>query len=345
MNNELQFNSILDQIPTITYKDSINGTRTIISISPKSEAILGYSLTECKNGNKAFINRLYSEDRQRVQSILSSKDRKSPFAMEYRLVSKGGQPVWFRDVSVLRPGPSDDPDHFFGIMFDITDFKQTENALLVHSKRLKTLQEIERAILAVQSPEKTAQTVLQRIREIVPCSRASVTLFDFETKQFNVLAAIFIRKTKFQPGGSVPLNTIKKEIEVLKKGDVFHVEDINTLKDPSLHIQRLKEEGMRTYIHVPLLSQKILIGSLNLGDNFPNAFTLEHIQIVQELANAMAISIEQARLFKRNNEQSEQLRQISLRLAEIENAERKRLAGELHDQVGQNLTAINKTFA
>jgi signal transduction histidine kinase len=52
------------------------------------------------------------------------------------------------------------------------------------------------------------------------------------------------------------------------------------------------------------------------------------------------IAKENARLFKSVKRQREQLRALTTRLAESEEIERHRLARELHDQVGQNLTAL-----
>ncbi|MBW1801054.1 MAG: PAS domain-containing protein [Deltaproteobacteria bacterium] len=341
MENDIHLRAILDQIPSMTYWDSLSGDRAVLSISPKSEAILGFSLADCHEDPDTWRRQLHPDDRERVLAKLNAEKRDSPCTVEYRLVSRSGQSIWFRDVSVIRHDHSGHPVHFLGVMFDITEFKRTETSLLLHSRRLRALHDIERGILAVRSPEETAHVVLQRIQQIVPCSRASVTLFDFETKRFKALAAVFKGKSQFRSGGHLPLNTLKKEIDVLEKGKVVHVVDINALSEPSLHIQRLKDEGMRTYVYVPLISQEKLIGSLNLGDNYPGAFGEEHIQIARELAGAMAIAIEQARLFKWNREQSEQLRRLTVRLAEMEDAERKRLARELHDQVGQNLTALN----
>jgi two-component system sensor histidine kinase UhpB len=52
------------------------------------------------------------------------------------------------------------------------------------------------------------------------------------------------------------------------------------------------------------------------------------------------LALQNARLFEALRTGRERLQALSRRLAEVEEAERQRLARELHDQVGQNLTAL-----
>ena len=216
-----------------------------------------------------------------------------------------------------------------------------DKSLKTYVSRLEGLNVIGQAILSARLPVDTANAVLKHIRLIVPCSRASVNLFDFEKGQFVALAVLFSGQSRYRSGANLPLESLRDDLQLLKKGKIVHVEDTKSLINPSLHIKNLEKEGLRSFVYVPLIAKDKLIGSLNLGENIPSAFTAEHLQIAKELADIMAIAIEQARLFKWNSLQSKQLRLLSSSLAEAEDRQRKDLASELHDRVGQNLTAIN----
>lgn len=68
---------------------------------------------------------------------------------------------------------------------------------------------------------------------------------------------------------------------------------------------------------------------------------LGYLTIIRDVTERKRIELEKAHLFEAVSQQREQLRALTGRLAEAQEAERKALARELHDQVGQNLTALD----
>jgi signal transduction histidine kinase len=92
---------------------------------------------------------------------------------------------------------------------------------------------------------------------------------------------------------------------------------------------------------LPLISQGALIGALCLGAGEEHTFTSAHLDIAREVADSVAIAIQQARLHEQISLGRERLRSLTRRLVETQETERRQLAQELHDQVGQTLTALN----
>ncbi|MCB0190903.1 MAG: PAS domain S-box protein [Anaerolineae bacterium] len=68
---------------------------------------------------------------------------------------------------------------------------------------------------------------------------------------------------------------------------------------------------------------------------------LGYLSIMRDITERKQTELEKAQLFEAVSHQREQLRALTGRLAEAQEAERKALARELHDQVGQNLTALD----
>lgn len=68
------------------------------------------------------------------------------------------------------------------------------------------------------------------------------------------------------------------------------------------------------------------------------------VSVQEDITERKRAEVEKARLFKEVSRQREQLRALTRRLAEVQENERKVLARELHDQIGQSLTALGLTL-
>ncbi|MCP4750665.1 MAG: AAA family ATPase [Proteobacteria bacterium] len=96
----------------------------------------------------------------------------------------------------------------------------------------------------------------------------------------------------------------------------------------------LKRNKPKSLLCIPLLTRGKLTGILYLENNLmTGAFTKDRIKMLVSLSSQMAISIENARMYR-------EVRELSGRILSAQEAERKRLARELHDGLGQSLLAV-----
>jgi signal transduction histidine kinase len=70
------------------------------------------------------------------------------------------------------------------------------------------------------------------------------------------------------------------------------------------------------------------------------AFLPSEIDLAEGVARQAAIAVANSRLYRDEQEARAALRRLSQRLMEVQEAERRRLAFELHDEIGQSLTAL-----
>lgn len=225
---------------------------------------------------------------------------------------------------------------------ELAQRKAAETMLRRNVRRLETLRDLDQAILVAKSAEEVAEAALRHLRRLIPCQRASIDLFDFEKEEVTVLAALqTVGEGKASSGVSFPLTQRRLLFEMIGDAQSVIVQDIGRLPQSSPLIRTLHAEGFRSFVVAPVGIRQELIGLVSLGSHRQGSFKPEHKPIVEEVADSIAIAIQQTRLLDSIRHQGERLRDAMARLAEAEEAERRAVVRALHDRVGQNLTALD----
>jgi PAS domain S-box-containing protein len=218
---------------------------------------------------------------------------------------------------------------------------RAEDSLRRNVQRLETLHEIDQAILVARSIEEVAESALRHLRRLVPCQMTSIYLLNFEAGELTELAAIPVAGEGVALTGSCfPLTEPEYLRSMLKQRPYACVRDIRQLPDSSPFVRAARDAGIQSFLGAAIRSRGELIGVLALGADRVDGFEPGQGPIVEEVADSVAVAIRQAYLLESVQEQGERLRDTMARLAEAEEAERRRVVQTLHDRVGQNLTAL-----
>jgi len=203
-----------------------------------------------------------------------------------------------------------------GVARDITERKQSEAALRRSTQRLETLQQIDRAILQVTSPREIAEAALIRMKQAIAYQQAMVVLFNFKTTQAHILAG----QVDSKPAGSVlPIETLTSLEGLRHREAVRYIEDLGTMLQRPPLLEQLFLQGIQSAVIVALRVENELIGDLYLLSNQPAAFDLESQEVAQEVANQLAVVIQQAQLREQLQRYAEELEQrVSERTAQLE---------------------------
>jgi two-component system, sensor histidine kinase and response regulator len=147
---EERYRTLVERIPVVTFVDRADGSEDPLYISPQIETMLGYTPQEWTAG-KLWRERLHPDDREQV---LASDERflasAEPVDNEYRLLAKDGSVVWVREETVLVRDEAGAPRFVQGIMSNVTERREAEEALREAEERYRTLVERMPAVTYVQ---------------------------------------------------------------------------------------------------------------------------------------------------------------------------------------------------
>jgi PAS domain S-box-containing protein len=190
---------------------------------------------------------------------------------------------------------------------DVTERKRVEQSLLQYAERLSILHEIDQAILQAKSIEEIADAALSRIQRSVPSWRVKVLLFDLEAEQA-VVAAFYTDGIRCPPGERLPLSMLGPVVR-LQPGELYVINDLSELLAPSPIQLRQIEEGARSSIDAPLIVLSQQIGLLSVDATQWDAFHGEVVDVVCEVADQLAVAIQNARLLEQIQRHTQELEQ------------------------------------
>jgi len=308
--SEARWRSVVENAPALIINTTRDGTIAFVNqvVTKGIDDVLGKSIFDLAPSHQ------HDTLERVIQHVLSTGE---PTGYEAAGMLPDGSSAWLSTLV----GPIECHGQVTGLTFistDTTERKRTEGALRRYAERLKNLRDIDQTILAARSPRAIAQAALDRLVHLVPHQRATVALFDLERQQISILAGHNVG-----PIHHFPLKAFRN-LDALRQGQTIMVDDLNACSNRSKLEEMLLNEGMCTYVGVPLIAQEELIGTLNLGANRPHAFTHEQLDIVREVTNQLAVAIQQARLHE----------QVRLHAAELEQRVAERTA-ELSERVAE----------
>ncbi len=203
--------------------------------------------------------------------------------------------LYWEKVSV---SPVYDPDgkmtHFIAIREDVTAQKEAEAALHSFAERLQVLHELDGYLLTMRSPEKMASAASARLKRLVPCERIYV-LEKEPNDRITIVAAESSHGLGLPHGASFCENVMRSP--TLQAGHLTGCADLSALPEISSCQRHLYDEGILSYVVIPLITRKELVGTLHLESIRAEAFTKQHVTIASEAAALLAVAIRQARLY------------------------------------------------
>lgn len=204
---------------------------------------------------------------------------------------------------------------------------------------LSKMLDIARRLATDHTLDDVLQTIVEAVVETLPGAEASsVMLYDAEAQVLEVRA--------WCGHDDAIMGNLSLQPDTSLAGEVF-------LSQQARILNRAQEEStfvlfgipeldrLQALFGIPLVVSGETVGAL-FADNFTqeDAFSSKDLPFMESLAAQASQAIESAYLFEQIQASRQRLAELSSQLVEVQEEERRHLARELHDQIGQSLTGL-----
>ena len=173
--------------------------------------------------------------------------------------------------------------------------------------RIEHVQAVTDAALAHLEVDELLQVLLPRIRDILQTDTCAVLLLDEEANELVARAALGIEE-EVEQGVRIPLGAgFAGRVAAEARPLVIDVDQYG------VYNPILRQKGIKSMLGVPLIVQGVSLGVLHVGTLIPRVFTRDEVDLLQLVAERVAIAIERARL----HEELVQLDQLKLNFVAI----------------------------
>ncbi len=208
-------------------------------------------------------------------------------------------------------------------------------------RRNRELSALNAVIIGVSRPQGLANMMhhsLAEVLEAMGLNAGWVSTLTEDGKQTTLICQEGLTREIVQKIDTVRLSSCACKAAVRKRSPVV-IQD-SGVTCPILGNRLGNGQPLLCHATVPLISKSQVFGLLHVASSKPSQFTAEDIQLLSAIGHQMGVAIENARLWEELRRKEEVRGQLLKGTISAQEAERKRIARELHDQTGQSLTSL-----
>ena len=231
-----------------------------------------------------------------------------------------------------------------GIFSDQTEHKETEKVIRRQTEELSVLNSI--ALKASQSLNLKGllPMVCVNIARIPGYHRVVIWLIDEKSTEIKLEAYVGVAPDELAKTMSSDA-VIGATGHVIRTGEPMSGDYSNDLRIP----RKLAADwrGWHDYAVLPIRVNEKILGTINIASHERGVITKDDLEVLDTFANQIGIAIQNARLFEQVSKLLEEvqtgqdrLQALSRRLVDVQELERRKIARELHDEIGQILTGL-----
>ena len=355
--SESKYRALVEQLPAVVYLGEYGEKGDWLYISPQIEQVLGYTPEEWLAHPHPMASFTHPEDLPAVRAEESRAQREGDtYRAEYRMRAKDGRWVWILDEATAVREASGTPFLMQGVMFDVTERKQTEEELRRANRALRMISECNQALIRALDEPSLLADVCRTIVEVGGYRLAWVGYAEqdprktvrpvaqagFEEGYLDHLEITWADEA----GGRGPTGT------AIRTGQSVVARSIP--EDPAFAPWREEatRRGYASSAALPLQASGECFGALNVYGVETDAFDEQEVGLLSELADDLAFGILATRARAELRETvdalrktDQQRRELHSRVVTAQEKERRSIASDIHDDTIQVLTVVGLRLA
>ncbi len=317
-------------------------TRLIEECNRTTETMFGYSRAELIGQATDFLHVSAEKFTIFGQAALQAYALSGGFTTEYQMRRKSGE--IFPTEHVVTPLCDDTGQviNVVSVVRDITERKRAEEKLKQRNEQLARLNLVIEAINQSLALSEVFSTLRMMFAEYLILPAGAIYLYHKDTDHISLEETWGLTDIPDEQRRVFAV-TMAHNQRVIWDQSLLRMDNLDNLDNTA--VIAMLPETLRAsscgYLGVPLLARGEIQGVVDLFSADPEAFRDDYVTFLAIVGQQVGSAIQRARLFSQVQSGHERLQTLSRRLVEIQEAERRSIARELHDEVGQILTCLS----
>lgn len=348
--SEKRYRLLAENVSDVIWTADLNLRLTYISPSVKflrgftPEEVLGQRMEEILTPDSLELTRKTFAEGMALEK--RSPDPGRSWTLELEHLCKDGSTVWTEVRASFLRDDSGRPVGILGITRDISKRKEAEDALRRREAVLEAVSFAAAKFLQATSWEEDIQEIMGYLGKAIQSSRVYI----FENRSSDGVWLTSQRHEWVAPGITPELNSPELQNlplqaagygrweETLEQGGLIfgHVREF-----PWCEQELLAAQDIKSLVVVPIFAGQEWWGFIGFDEcHREREWSASEIEALKAAASTLGAAIQDERVEKALRESQENLRSLTNQLLSAQENERKRLAAELHDELGHSLLTL-----
>ena len=308
-----QTSAVVENNPAVLFRWRATDAWPVLHVSENIQRF-GYTPEELLSGVVPYLSIVHPDDVERVlhETTYYSRPTINEFTQEYRIITKGGDIRWTDNRTMIERDDHGNITHYQGIVLDITERKQAEDAVAMALAETEMLYQISQKMLAAQTPAELTASVVEGIA-IPAINRAVLVSFVYDQTEAVELLVVAGNWYSGQGPEPTPTDTIyaRQQLNIF---DLYFTDrplffdNIQTYEGADLATLELTQrQGIQAMAILPLWSQTRQVGVLLLQGENSYQFTEHEIRPYRAILNQLGIAWENQLLLEQTQQRAIEL--------------------------------------